>query len=205
MRKQRAFVEYNERTDVIWSVQLLANLVQPVQRHPILWKWIILGSHSALQGAMVCNLSGTDHTGALKPQSRKKMWEFMERNSEDEPVPDEWLADFGTLLTWIQDKKRLVSGVTWHPTDRQLKDLALLHDFRNDFSHYVPKAWSIEASGLPTIIITALEGTEHLMMNAQCVQIHLTGNQKRALVHSLEKARDGLKSLQAKAPRRRAA
>ena len=40
--------------------------------------------------------------------------------------------------------------------------------------------------------LPALDGVEHLMFNAQCVLIHITGNQKRALEHSVAKARHGL-------------
>src|ERR1700730_13086464 len=114
MRKTGRYVTYSELTDVISSVQLIATLVEPAQRHPILWKWIILAAHSGLQGAMVCNLSGTDGTGALKEDSRVKMLKFLRAGGQGD-VPDEWLAPFDTLLKWIQEPKRVVGGVTWHP------------------------------------------------------------------------------------------
>jgi hypothetical protein len=58
MRKRGDYVRFNEFTDAICSVQLVADLVQPVERRPLLWKWIVIGAHNALQGAMVCALSG---------------------------------------------------------------------------------------------------------------------------------------------------
>jgi hypothetical protein len=158
MSKKREYVEYNERTDVIASVQLVANLVGPLKRQSSQWKWVVIGAHNAHQGAMVCNLSGTDRTGALTVRSRKKMLEFYEEDNEDSPIPDEWLAPFETLLEWIQDRKRIVITVT----------------------------------GLPDMVNVALDGTEHLMLKAQCVLIHLTGNQKRALERALADARTGL-------------
>jgi hypothetical protein len=159
MRNIREYVRYSKLTDVISSVQLVASLIEPVQRHPILWKWIILGSHSGLQGAMVCNLSGTDGTGALKPKSRAKMLTFLQSGAEGDTIPDEWLADFNTLLQWIRDKDRISGGVTWRPDDKQLKHLAMLHKFR---------------------------------LNADCIRIQITGNQKRAIEHSFQTARVGL-------------
>lgn len=147
---------------------------------------------------MVCNLSGTDRTGALKPKSRTKMLKFLREGAEGDSIPDEWLADFKTLLEWIQDEKRRSDGVTWHPSGKQVDRLSMLHEFRNTFSHYVPKSWSIEASGLPTIIETALDGTDHLMLNSSCVLMQITVNQKRALEHSLKRARLGLAAVREK-------
>jgi hypothetical protein len=192
MSKKREYVEYNERTDVIASVQLVANLVGPLKRQSSQWKWVVIGAHNAHQGAMVCNLSGTDRTGALTVRSRKKMLEFYEEDNEDSPIPDEWLAPFETLLEWIQDRKRIVGGVSWHPNKPALKKLKLLHYIRNELSHYVPMSWSITVTGLPDMVNVALDGTEHLMLKAQCVLIHLTGNQKRALERALADARTGL-------------
>ena len=77
----------------------------------------------------------------------------------------------------------------------------MLHKFRNTFSHYVPKSWSIEAAGLPTIVQTALDGTEHPMLNAQCIRLQITGNQKRAIEHSFQEARVGLAHIRDRALR----
>ena len=120
------------------------------------------------------------------------MLAFLQSGAEGDTIPDEWLADFNTLLQWIQDEDRVSGGVTWRPDDKQLKQLAMLHKFRNTFSHYAPKSWSIEAAGLPNIVETALDGTEHLMLNADYIRIQITGNQKRAIEHSFQTARVGL-------------
>jgi len=196
MRKIREFVNYSEFTDVISSVQLIATVVTTVLRQPVLWKWIVVAAHNGLQGAMVCNLSGTDGTGALRESSRKRMLAFLQDAKPGDPVPDEWLADFNNLLKWIQEPNRTVGYTSWHPTASQLKHIAKLHELRNQFSHYVPGSWSIEAIGLPAITATALDGTEHLMLSGGYVLAQFTGNQRRALEHSFKSARTGLAALE---------
>jgi hypothetical protein len=191
MRKTSNYVRFNEFTDAISSVQLVADLVGPVQRRPLLWKWIVIGAHNGLQGAMVCALSGTDGTGALKPASRKAMLEFLSGPMEHS-IPDEWLADFPSLLNWVQDKTRMLGGEVWRPSAEKVRKLRQLNELRRNFAHYTPKSWSIESAGLPSIIGVALEGTEHLMLQPSRVMLQLTGNQKRALTHALRKARLGL-------------
>jgi hypothetical protein len=64
----------------------------------------------------------------------------------------------------------------------QMRDLHKLHDhFRNNFLHFTPKGWCIEAAGLPRIVLTAVEAAERLMLNTQHVRMHLSGNQIRRL------------------------
>ena len=153
MRKGGKWIEYSELTDVISSVQLIATLAEPVKRHPILWKWIVLAAHSALQGAMVCNLSGNSSLGALTDKSRAKMLKFLGEGGEGD-VPDDWLAPFETLLEWIQTPERLADGVLWHPTETQIRTLKMLHYLRNEFSHFKPKGWSIHSKDLPKTVLT---------------------------------------------------
>jgi hypothetical protein len=192
LRASREWIRYSELTDVISSVRLIAILARPVKRVPILWKWIILAAHSALQGAMVCDLSGSDETGALSVKSRAKMRKFLSEGAEGD-VPNDWLAPFETLLEWIQDPRRRIDGVLWLPTEKERDGLSVLHHLRNDFSHFKPTAWSIEAKALPNVVETALVGTEHLMLDSSAVLRHITSAELRLLKQSLRKARRDIK------------
>ena len=84
-------------------MELLTLLVPLVNKTPRYWKWIIIAAQSAVQGALVCALSGTAGIGALTKdlQSAWLAW-FDTRKG---PAPDEKLADFKTLLKWARDQK----------------------------------------------------------------------------------------------------
>jgi hypothetical protein len=171
-------LQFDEIENVLASLDLLAMLSPLVKQRRLRshWKWIIVGAHDALQGALVCAIADTTGTNVLSKKSSKKMLNWLEDTSK--AYPGEYMADFETLL------KR--AAVTLPPADA--KDIKALHGLRNDFAHFTPKGWSIELAGLPRIIDTALRLVEQLMQSDQ-VQYRMTGNKKRRARGNIEAAR----------------
>ena len=179
----RAYVRFDEREDVLASLDLLVEVVPLLRKRPPFWKWAIVGSHSALQGAMVYFLRGTSGIEVLDERSARKWHEWYE-TMEGMP-PDERLADFDTLL-WRCCRKLKNQGTAIELTRRQLSDIRRLHrHFRNNFAHFTPKGWSIEKAGLPRIMETAVSCTGRLMGD-DWVTRQLSGNQKRRLIRDLK-------------------
>ena len=148
------YIRFDEFEDVLASVELVALLAPFVREQPQYWKWIIVGAHSALQGAMVCAYVDSSGTSILKKKSRGK--------KRKQPNHEGQLADFEDLL------KCCVRGShTCEPlvlTYQQRRDIRRLHrEFRNNFIHFIPKGWSIEKVVLPRIIRAALDAAEALM------------------------------------------
>lgn len=132
----------DEFDDAIISVDLLARLMQPVEREPLLWKWIIIAAHNALQGAMVCALSGTDGTGALGDASARKVLDWL--RTQDGPHPEPWMADFPLLVDRARDAQRVRDGPPLILSDDEVRDLDRLNRLRRGAMHFTPKGWSIE-------------------------------------------------------------
>jgi hypothetical protein len=44
------YVRFDERTNVLASLQLLELITPLLTERPALWKWVIIGTHDALQG-----------------------------------------------------------------------------------------------------------------------------------------------------------
>ena len=156
------YVRFDEYEDVLASVELVALLAPMVQQQPQCWKWIIVGAHSALQGAMVCAFVDSSGTLILEKKSRAKTlkWYNTDATTRGEH-PKERLADFGDLL-----KVGLRGSHNREPlllTRQQCRDIRRLHEFRNDFIHFTPKGWPIEKAGLPRIVGAALDAAEGLM------------------------------------------
>jgi hypothetical protein len=151
------YVRFDEYEDVVVSLELVAHVAPLLREKPQHWKWMIVGAHSALQGAMVCALADTTGTSILTEKSATKVLAW--HNADDAgPHPDERLADFGDLL------RRCIRRGLLKLTRKQCKDIRRLHrEFRNNFVHFTPRGWSIEKAGLPRIVGAAIDATEVLI------------------------------------------
>jgi hypothetical protein len=167
----------DEHADVVASFDLLGIVSPLLLRHPPMWKWLIVGAHSALQGAIVCALSGSAGIGALEAKLQAAMLERMQ--SDTGVWPRERLAPFPVLLKWARDARRMAefAGKPLTLTAAERKDLAKLNKLRNKFVQFTPTGWSIESTGLPRIVLTALEKAEHLMLNHPSARLRLTDRQ----------------------------
>jgi hypothetical protein len=183
------YVHFDEIEDVLSSVDLVALTAPLVRTNPSFWKWVIIGAHSALQGAMVCVLADTTGTGALMQKSAAKMMAWLSKRERSRgTAPPERLAEFDVLLA-----RCLAACPNGDPlilTPEQLQDIRGLHQgFRNNFAHFTPKGWSIEKSGLPRITGVAI-GTVRQLMRRPEVMNRMSGNKLRRLKKALD-ATDG--------------
>jgi hypothetical protein len=184
-------IRFDEFEDVLASVELVALLAPFVREQPQYWKWIIVGAHSALQGAMVCAYVDSSGTSILKKKPRGK--------KRKQPNHEEQLADFEDLL------KCCVRGShTCEPlvlTYQQRRDIRRLHrEFRNNFIHFIPQGWSIEKVVLPRIIRAALDAVEALMRRDYVTRLLDVDRQERLqarLTVALAAARGDLPSSRA--------
>jgi hypothetical protein len=176
-----SYARFDEIENVLISLDLLATLAPMVRsrRHRSQWKWIIIGAHDALQGALVCAIADTTGTRVLSKKSARAMLDWLEDTSQE--YPGEFMADFSTLL-----KRAAIELV---PKDG--KDIETLHGMRNDFVHFTPKGWSIELAGLPRIIDTALRLVA-LLMRSDRVEYRVSGNRKRRMRDQIKAVRTTL-------------
>ena len=176
------YLSTDEREDVIVSLELCADLLAKVASKPELWKWCTLSMHSALQGALVCVLSGTDGTGALNRKSQREWLEWYERSRDDHglkaPKPG-FLAPPLELYEKAKAKKIIDSGLVDSESPLTLidKDIERLNDFRREFTHFVPKSWAIELAGLPKILTSTTTLINQLISNP-AFTLHLDEDQK---------------------------
>ena len=83
------FIHFDECQDVLVSLEQCVTSLAQIRRTRCAWKWVVISLHSALQGAMVCHLSGTAQLGALAGKSSKEMLDWHERDRRGElDVPE---------------------------------------------------------------------------------------------------------------------
>ena len=182
------WIRFNERDDVIASTDLLALVAPTLKTSPKNWKWVILVAHSGMQGALVCAIQDSTRTNILEKQSAAATLAWL-----DNPTgvhPSQFLDSFPALIKKYR-KKYPDCSITL----QQHKDLKKLHsEFRNQFTHFAPMQWSIEAVGLPSIAKAALDLIEDAMQKHQ-VEIHLTCSMKKHLAENLKAIREALELL----------
>lgn len=201
-----SYIHIDERLDVLASLELCAISLTHTRQTERAWKWVILSLHSALQGAMVCHLSGAAQLGALTTQSASKWldWYNNKRHSETESMQEDY-DEFGVPNTQAEDNgepapvevvasatvlferlycrsKRIEEsfGEVIPVTEQQKKSFKRLHRLRNEVTHFSPKGWSIELSYIWEIIpdVLAVLG---LILDDPWTFIHMSDEDRIAL------------------------
>jgi hypothetical protein len=184
------YIDFDEIEDVLTSLELVALLAAQVGDKPSCWKWMIIGAHSGLQGAMVCAFADSTGTSVLTKKSAKEMLEFLHADEDQQgEYPEEWLAQFDELLERCQQGSPICEPLVLTPEQR--RDIKKLGVFRNEFAHFPPKSWWIEKVGLPRIIGVALTVTEELMKRPQ-VSYRYDESKRERLTMALSTARSSL-------------
>jgi hypothetical protein len=177
------WLQIDERADLLTSLSQCLRSLSVVSSEPAAWKWAILSLHNALQGAMVCHLSGTAQVGALSAKAAKDWADWHERDQlgqigrihegtnelsipqfkfatrEDRP-PIDRLADPMELFKRLYNESQRQeggAGAVLEIGQAQRNSFRRLHKLRNAFAHFTPKGWSLELRGLPNIFLSVLE------------------------------------------------
>lgn len=99
------WLRIDEQTDVIVSLAGCLHCIGKVQDEPAFWKHVIVDLHNALQGAMVCHLSGTAQVGALSKKSAGKVYEWHENDRKgkiDRDLVGE--DDWGRFISRVHER-----------------------------------------------------------------------------------------------------
>lgn len=203
-KSAEVWLRTDERLDVVSSLLEVQRALNAVSTDVTAWKWAVIGIHSALQGAMVCHLSGTANVGALTRKSVKEVlsWRENEENgvgcgAKSKGAPREKVADAKELFCRLQkNSKRFEygAGQTIAVTSDEKRAFNLIHCLRNDFSHFSPKGWSIEVSGLPNALLE-LVGLFRRISRDPWPFRHMEIEQKEHLRQTVEEIERILKSV----------
>jgi hypothetical protein len=213
----------DEREDVLASLSLCVSCLDKTAQKPVFWKWAILAIHNALQGAMVCHLSGTAQLGALTSKSAKAWLDWHERdrrgeierervgsgkfglpefrikNAKDKP-PREKLAIPDVLFERLYDIDARIefAGEIIAVTESERSSFRKLTDLRNGFAHFTPKGWAIELDGLPRIFLDILNVIVRIAEDPWAFR-HMKNTQRDKLQTLLGEMRGVLENFEQKA------
>jgi hypothetical protein len=173
------YLSTDEREDVIACLEHLGRALAHAAEHPGEWKWAVLSAHAALSGVLVCVTAGTANVGCLDAKSRTRMIAWLNGRCNSDR-PRERLAEPPELLQRACSRNHSDRrGPPLRISINVLRDLALLHEFRNGFMHFRPSGWAIDLAGLPRIIGRAVDVTERLMRTFDVAPFLIYGQEQR--------------------------
>jgi hypothetical protein len=182
----------DEIEEFISGLEFCVELAPVVIEKIMHWKWFILALHNTLQGVCVCALRGQDTAGIsmLTKSSAKEVWYWLDVESRKKthlPMPKEKLASMTELFKRVQ-KSEILRDPHRFPSNYEItEDVLKLNRLRNDFSHFVPKGFSLEVSGMPRITRHCCDVIEHLAVKYSTFGHHLNGSQRDRITNSLSR------------------
>lgn len=142
----------DEAEDVVASLKILRDCIQRVQIDAHYWKWIVLSAHSAVQGAIVCHLSGSMQIGALTKTSATNVVNSLEAGFE-RARKEERMASPREMFRRLSDQaERLEMAGEVFDCSAEETFFGLICDLRDEFTHFTPKHWVLGLSALPMMI-----------------------------------------------------
>ena len=203
------YVRTDETQDVLASLQHCLLCLAETERSPSTWKWVILSLHSALQGAMVCLLSGNANLGALTAESARKWFEWDERdrrgeidyiddvdefglpfrrprNPRDRP-PSTQVASAPKLFERLDSESARIEsdcGRIIEITNAQKQSFRRLHALRNGFTHFSPQGWSIEIQLIVEISLDMLDVIDQIA-DDEWAFLHMSTEDRRLMCNAI--------------------
>lgn len=137
------FLCIDEKENAIDSLVMATKFLESVNSDVYHWKWIVIALHNALYGFMICALEKGNPDNVCKYDKKQKKY-------------TRWLIGFQTALERVQSRDHIIGYVETKPiqlTNEQTRSIKVLTELlRNNFEHFVPTGWSIEISGMSTIV-----------------------------------------------------
>ncbi len=159
------YLSTDEAHDVLISLSEVLHQMERVAQGDIhCWKWAVIAMASAVNGAMTCHLSGSMQAGALTEVDARATIDALQNDKHDKLPQRPKLANPHELLKRVrrEDKRLERAGCVLTLNVEQKRAFKRLFELRNDFSHFEPKGWSIEVSGMPSIMLESLKIIEQI-------------------------------------------
>ena len=149
------YLRTDEHEEAVRSLEWAEIQARGLVGDPYLWKWVLIALHNAAQGFLVLALWDGNGLNTLQPRIAEKWLKAYENGG---PFPAEKLDHFLNLYAKVKDSNNFhtVGAGPFIPGASSDWSLERLNEFRNTFTHFTPKGWSLELAGLPSICLDTL-------------------------------------------------
>jgi hypothetical protein len=143
----------DEKADLIASLAMLDVALDQIAKDIAAWKWVVIATHSALQSAIACHLGAIGNSFLVAKQEDAEAW--LKAHEDGTPYPEMMMDSFLNLYDKLKHQE--IYGYKFVPRGTQGRSIKKINGYRNEFIHFMPKGWSLELSGLPTICKDCLD------------------------------------------------
>jgi hypothetical protein len=152
------WLRIDERGNAIDSLEMAGVFLEQIP--PLIkWKWVIIAMQQALYGFAILAIKGTYPRKRVMGKDGKRLitiWEAL-RRCED----PQWM------------KQHRDSKVLARTQEEATAIRFLVSEFRNNFEHFQPAAWSIEVSGMPRVVNHVIHVIRFLALESNNVLLGL--------------------------------
>lgn len=148
------YVRTDERIEAVRALEFLEYALRLTIGDQYYWKWAIIALHNAMQAFITCAISGTAGLGAIKERIAAQWLKVYDAGGG--PYPDLRLDWFPELYA------RMKKQLNFAPHQSVDDSVNSISTFRNEFIHFTPRSWSLEANGLPQMAEKCLEVVKFL-------------------------------------------
>lgn len=174
-----AYLRTDEQEEAVRSLEWAELQARTLAADAYAWKWVLIALHNAVQGFMVLALWNGNGLLALRPKVSKKWMDAYESGGQ---FPAEKLDEFLNLYLKVKDPNNFhtVGAGPFVPTGKHDQSMNYLNEFRNMFTHFTPKGWSLQLAGLPRICLDTLEVMNFLGLQSTAVLWYKPARRARA-------------------------
>jgi len=162
---KETWLRTDEREDILASLRIVDISCDAAAEDLGAWKWIVIGTHSALQGVMSLHLGFGNN---LLVASSEDAAAWLDAHENAAPYPRMMMDDFLNLYKKL--KKHETLGYRFKPNGTQGGNLRKLNRFRNQFVHFMPQGWLIELTGMPAICLDCLDVAAQIGQHSLCTR-----------------------------------
>ena len=193
--RRAPYLRTNEHEEAVRSLEWAEIQARGLAADPYLWKWVLIALHNAAQGSMVLALWDGNGLNTLQPRVAEK---WLKAYEDGGPFPAEKLDNFLNLYAKVKDSNNFhtVGAGPFIPEASSDWSLERLNEFRNTFTHFTPKGWSLELAGLPSICLDTLNLIQFLGWESTAITWYRRIHQVRSR-RALRRLRSSLLSLKA--------
>ncbi|NOT06191.1 MAG: hypothetical protein HOP27_16490 [Anaerolineales bacterium] len=143
----------DEKADLVASLAMLEVAINQTAKDIAAWKWVVIAMHSALQSAIACHLGAIGNSFLVAKQEDAEAW--LKAHEDGTPYPEMMMDSFPNLYEKL--KRQEIYGYKFVPRGTQGRSIKKINEYRNEFIHFMPKGWSLEVSGLPSMCQDCLD------------------------------------------------
>ncbi len=191
------WISTDELEEACSAVEMVAEVLGGVAADCYRWRWAILALHATVQGFMVCALRGGNGLAAM-PDVVEEKWLQAYRNGTERPA--EKLDSFLNLYKKTKSKRMMffVHSRSFAPQGSQGTSIKKLNALRNEFTHFLPRSWSLEVGDLPRIAADCIDFVRFLAFESGNILWYRDGQRER-VQRAIGNAREVLVALEAEA------